>query len=144
MSSRTAGHRWLRRILLLSLSAGVTVVLTAEIALSSGVQRSRAAGRETSAHVWITTADGTDKLPDSGTVRFGDEQPSAPTVVIDPSRSFQTMDGFGGAITDSSAVVLYRMSPAAREQAMRMLSEPRTGDGHSYLRQSVGASDFIA
>jgi glucosylceramidase len=144
MSSRTAGHRWLRGILLLSLSAGATVVLTAAIVLSSAVQRSRAAGRETSAHVWITTADGSDKLTDAGTVRFTDQQPSAPTVVIDPSRSFQTMDGFGGAITDSSAVVLYRMSRAAREKAMRMLFDPRTGDGLSYLRQPIGASDFVA
>ena len=54
------------------------------------------------------------------------------------------MDGFGGAITDSSAVVLYRMSPAARAATMRMLFDPRTGDGLSYLRQPIGGSDFVA
>ena len=144
MSLRFSGPRWGRRILLFVLSAVSALVLTAAIASSSAVQDSLAAGRSTSAHVWITTANGTDKLTDVGTVPFTTAQPSAPTIVVDPTRSFQTMDGFGGAITDSSAVVLYRMSPAAREQAMRMLFDPRIGDGLSYLRQPIGASDFVA
>jgi glucosylceramidase len=95
-------------------------------------------------HVWLTTADGTDKLAPMGDVRFAQAQPTVPTVVVDPSRSFQSMVGFGGSITDSSAVVLYRLSPSARATAMRMLFDPRTGDGLSYLRQPIGASDFVA
>ncbi|MGZ6690138.1 MAG: discoidin domain-containing protein [Solirubrobacteraceae bacterium] len=94
--------------------------------------------------VWLTTADGTDKLTPMGNVQFVRAQPSVPTVVVDPSRSFQSMVGFGGSITDSSAVVLYRLSPLARATAMRMLFDPRTGDGLSYLRQPIGASDFVA
>ena len=95
-------------------------------------------------HVWLTTADGTDKLTPMGNVQFTRAQPTVPTVVVDPSRSFQSMVGFGGSITDSSAVVLYRLSPSARATAMRMLFDPRTGDGLSYLRQPIGASDFVA
>ena len=95
-------------------------------------------------HVWLTTADGTDKLAPVGNVQFARAQPTVPTVVVDPSRSFQSMVGFGGSITDSSAVVLYRLSPSARATAMRMLFDPRTGDGLSYLRQPIGASDFVA
>src|ERR1051326_6024787 len=70
------------------------------------------------AHVWITTPDGADKLSDLGTVAFGDAPSSAPTVVVDPSRTFQTMIGFGASITDSSAAVLYTLAPAARDAAM--------------------------
>src|SRR5690349_19613310 len=51
-------------------------------------------------HVWLTTADGTDKLAPMGNVRFAQAQPTVPTVVVDPSRSFQSMVGFGGSITD--------------------------------------------
>jgi glucosylceramidase len=79
-----------------------------------------------------------------GTVAFSSAPPTALTAVIDPSRSFQKMSGFGGAITDSSAVVLYRLSPKARDATMRSLFDPRTGDGLSYLRQPIGASDFVA
>jgi glucosylceramidase len=106
-----------------------------------------AAGRHMAApaaRVWLTTPDGTDKLTYMGTVPFTSAPPSALTAVIDPSRTFQTMAGFGGAITDSSAVVLYRLSPAARDAAMRSLFDPRTGDGLSYLRQPIGGSDFVA
>ncbi|MEY9967121.1 glucosylceramidase [Streptacidiphilus sp. MAP12-16] len=96
-----------------------------------------------SAHVWITTPDGTDKMADLGTVAFTDAPSTAPTVVVDPTRTFQTMSGFGASITDSSASVLYTLPSQARTEAMRSLFDPRTGDGLDYLRQPVGASDFV-
>ena len=96
-----------------------------------------------SAHVWVTTPDGTDKLSDLGTVAFGDAPVTAPEIVVDPTLTFQRMQGFGGAITDSSATVLYRLSPAVRAATMRSLFDPVTGDGLDYLRQPIGASDFV-
>jgi len=94
------------------------------------------------AHVWISTPDGTYKMADFGTVDFSDAASSAPTVVVDPSRTFQTMQGFGAAITDSSASVLYTLAPQARHDLMVSLFDPRSGDGLDYLRQPIGASDF--
>jgi glucosylceramidase len=79
-----------------------------------------------------------------GSVPFTSTTPTAPTVVVDPTRTFQRMSGFGGAITDSSATVLYRLSPRARQATMRSLFDPRAGDGLSYLRQPIGGSDFVA
>ncbi|MHA6764617.1 discoidin domain-containing protein [Streptacidiphilus sp. PAMC 29251] len=100
-----------------------------------------------SAQVWITTPDGTDTMANLGTVAFT-STPAAPatappTVVVDPSRTFQTMTGFGAALTDSSAAVLSALAPQARTAAMKSLFDPRTGDGLDYLRQPVGASDFV-
>jgi glucosylceramidase len=54
------------------------------------------------------------------------------------------MTGFGGSITDSSAAVLYSLSPSARAAAMHLLFDPATGDGLDFLRQPIGASDFVA
>jgi len=131
--------RWMLFVgALLALAVGVSAWM-AEISAASSRSAAPAA-----AHLWLTTADGTYKPTDMGEIPFGTGQPTVPTVVMDPSRTFQTMDGFGGAITDSSAAVLYRMSPAARAAAMRMLFDPRTGDGLSYLRQPIGGSDFVA
>jgi len=96
------------------------------------------------AHVWVTTPDGTDKLTPLAPATFGNSMPAAPTIVVDPTLTYQTMQGFGGAITDSSATVLYRLSPAARAATMRSLFDPVTGDGLDYLRQPIGASDFVA
>src|ERR1700722_17605726 len=97
-----------------------------------------------SAHVWITTANGADKLSDLGTVDFSTAPSTAPTVVVDPTLTYQTMQGFGGAITDSSATVLYTLPAAQRAQVMASLFSPRTGDGLDYLRQPIGGSDMVA
>ena len=97
-----------------------------------------------SAHVWITTANGADKLSDLGTVDFSTAPSTAPTVVVDPTLTYQTMQGFGGAITDSSATVLYTLPAAQRAQVMASLFSPATGDGLDYLRQPIGGSDMVA
>ncbi|MEQ4724647.1 glycoside hydrolase family 30 beta sandwich domain-containing protein [Nonomuraea sp. B19D2] len=96
------------------------------------------------ARVWVSTPDGSHRLSNAGTVAFSDAPTTAPTVVVDPTLTFQRMEGFGASITDSSAAVLYRLSPTARAAAMRSLFDPATGDGLNYLRQPIGGSDFVA
>ena len=54
------------------------------------------------------------------------------------------MDGFGASITDSSAHVLYRLDRRTRDATMRRLFSPTEGNGLSFLRQPMGASDFVA
>jgi glucosylceramidase len=90
--------------------------------------------------VWVTTPDGAEKMHDRGTVDFHPGGSSALTVSVDPSRRYQSMDGFGASITDSSARVLYRLSKPQREAAMRSLF---ADDKLSFLRQPMGASDFV-
>src|SRR6266576_5860829 len=86
-------------------------------------------------NVWITTADGQQKLTEKAPVAFSPSPPANLTVTVDPTRTFQTMTGFGGSLTESSAAVLYSLSPSAREAAMHLLFDPRTGDGLDFLRQ---------
>jgi len=129
------------------IAAGSALLTTAfaGVGASAAVPSERPAAD--TAHVWITTPDGTDKMADLGTVGLTnspstDSPSTAPTVVIDPSRTFQTMVGFGASITDSSAAVLSALPPATRAQTMAALFDPKTGDGLDYLRQPIGASDF--
>ncbi|HEY1485921.1 MAG TPA: glucan endo-1,6-beta-glucosidase, partial [Micromonosporaceae bacterium] len=82
-----------------------TGALLAATLTGAGPSIAAAAPAATTAHVWITTPDGTDKMADLGTVAFGGTPTTVPTVVVDPGRTFQTMTGFGGALTDSSASV---------------------------------------
>ena len=114
------------------------------VASAPGLAGAADSAPTSSAHLWLTTPDGRYKMSDMGSVPFASTTPAAPTVVVDPSRTFQRMSGFGGAITDSSAVVLYRLSPRVRQATMRSLFDPRVGDGLSYLRQPIGGSDFVA
>ncbi|HEX3926354.1 MAG TPA: hypothetical protein VHY31_29040, partial [Streptosporangiaceae bacterium] len=137
------------RIRLLAVLLGT--VMTAAIAVPAAAAQAPAAPAApagVTAHVWVTTPDGTDKLTPLAPATFapamGSIAPSAPAIVVDPTLTYQTMQGFGGAITDSSATVLYRLSPAARAATMRSLFDPVSGDGLDYLRQPIGASDFVA
>ena len=66
----------------------------------------------------------------------------ATTIRLDPGVKFQSVSGFGAAITDSAAHVLYGLAPAARDEVMKNLFDPRAGAGISFLRQPIGASDF--
>jgi glucosylceramidase len=95
------------------------------------------------AQVYLTTADRTSLLADAGAVPFTDGPAAEPAIVVDPLQRYQRMEGFGASITDSAAGVLYRLSPDRRDAVMRDLFDPRRGDGLSYLRQPMGASDFV-
>jgi glucosylceramidase len=99
------------------------------------------AAAATSAHVWITTPDRSMKMADGGSVAFAPGGSNELTATIDTSRTYQRMDGFGASITDSSARVLYRLGSKHRAAAMRDLFG---ADRLSFLRQPMGASDFVA
>ncbi len=129
------------RIVMASLSAAVAAASATTLAAGASASAGPA---PVTAHVWVTTPDGTDKLTALAPATFGSAMPSAPTIVVDPTLTYQRMQGFGGSITDSAATVLYRLSPAARTATMRSLFDPVTGDGLDYLRQPIGASDFVA
>jgi glucosylceramidase len=122
-----------------------SIGIVAAIGAVSGAAAARSSGGTAAAvaHVWLTTADGADKLSDQGTVSFSSTPSTVPTAVVDPAVTYQTIQGFGGAITDSAASVLYTLPPAQRTAAMAALFSPVTGDGLDYLRQPVGGSDFV-
>ncbi|WP_328996460.1 discoidin domain-containing protein [Kribbella sp. NBC_01245] len=96
------------------------------------------------ARVWVTTVDRSELLTERAPIAFKRGASPETTITVDPSQTFQTMDGFGASITDSSADVLYRLSPADREKTVRSLFDPQQGIGVSFLRQPVGSSDFTA
>lgn len=91
--------------------------------------------------VWLTTGDGSHLLAEQPSSSIGEPDPTAPSISVDPRRAYQRMAGFGASITDSSARLL--ASSPDRAEIMRDLFSPRHGLGLSYLRQPIGASDFV-
>jgi glucosylceramidase len=122
------------------LAAGVGLLLSTGVAgpASTGTHRAP------QARVWITTPDRAEQLQEQPPVVFHTGGSSQTTITIDPATRYQSMDGFGAALTDSAASVLYRLAPAQRDAAMRSLFDPAAGIGVSFLRQPVGSSDFTA
>lgn len=141
-----AGTR-IRRTLALGAAAAASLAMMSGVAGVPVAQaRVGAPGGPSSppVKVWITTANGQQKLSQQAPVAFSTDPPANVTVTVDPTRTFQAMTGFGGSLTDSSAAVLYSLPPSARDAAMHLLFDPATGDGLDFLRQPIGASDFVA
>ena len=67
---------------------------------------------------------------------------SLTTITLDPSTRYQTMDGFGAAVTGSTCYNLMQMSAENRDKFLREIFSPTEGVGHSYIRISIGCSDF--
>ncbi|MYS20993.1 glucosylceramidase [Streptomyces sp. DvalAA-14] len=96
------------------------------------------------ASVWVTTPDGAERLQPQPPVAFRSGASDLTTITVDPTRTYQSVDGFGGALTDSTAAVLSGLPRDKRDAAMRQLFDPRQGIGVSFLRQPIGSSDFTA
>ncbi len=79
-------------------------------------------------------------------VRFSSAPTHVRTLTLDPATTYQHMLGFGGAMTDSSAWLLYdKLAPEARDAAMRALFSPSADGIHlNFVRVPIGASDFTA
>jgi glucosylceramidase len=117
----------------------LSVVVSVLIAL---VAAQPAAASKHGGRAWMTTGDQQNLLTKQPTTAFADPVDGAPTITVDPSETFQRMAGFGASITDSSAHLLAE-SPS-RDEIMRDLFDPKRGLGLSYMRQPMGASDFVA
>ena len=64
-------------------------------------------------------------------------------ITVDEAKTYQSMDGFGFALTGGSAQLLMHMDPAKRDAILRELySDNGNNIGVSYIRVSVGASDM--
>jgi len=96
--------------------------------------------------VWLTTPDKSalfyrQKL----NLQFSATINTDPTIVVDSTQTYQTMDGFGYCLTGGSAQVMKQMSAPARAALIKELfATDSTSLGVSYLRVSIGASDLDA
>ncbi len=96
------------------------------------------------AQLWITMGDKTKLLNHEGELSVRDTlTTSFPVILIDTASTFQQIEGFGAALTGSSAYVVNRSLDASQRSALLDdLFDPVNGIGISYLRLTIGASDF--
>ena len=96
--------------------------------------------------VWLTMPDRSALFyRQKVSLRFGATTNQDPTIVVDTTQTYQTMDGFGYCLTGGSAQVLSRMDAASRAALLKELfATDSTSLGVSYLRVSIGASDLDA
>ncbi|MEI6888933.1 MAG: glycoside hydrolase family 30 protein [Bacteroidales bacterium] len=81
----------------------------------------------------------TDTLKLTG---FGQPLETQPCVFVDPGRTFQTMIGIGGALTDASAETFAKMPKEKQQEILQQYFDPEKGLGYTLVRTNIHSCDF--
>ena len=146
MDEREPGSRWAAVPLIALL---VLVSLAALYALH--IERTRPALKPALAtgpalpvvELWVSTADRKLKLLQQPDIPMSVRGTSTADVVIDVQKTYQTMEGFGAAMTDSSAWLLQnKLNALQRAELLHELYGPPPNLDLNMMRLPIGASDF--
>jgi glucosylceramidase len=102
-------------------------------------------GQKYGAEVWLTNPDKSAlfEWQKSGLTVLSAPANGNPTIDVDDKQKFQSIDGFGFALTGGSAQHLIRMEAGRRAAILKELFAAGEGSiGVSYLRLTIGASDL--
>jgi glucosylceramidase len=93
-----------------------------------------------------TTEKGSDlRLAKTATLTFKDfPQPleTQPCIVIDPTKTFQTIVGIGGALTDAAAETFAKLPKDAQQELITAYYDPEKGIGYTLGRTNINSCDF--
>lgn len=98
-------------------------------------------GSEDQVQVWVTTPNRLKLLEREAALRFDDSAAADLIIDVDPMTTYQTMDGFGAAVTGSAAYLIQSLPTEARRALINELFGT-DGIGLSVVRHTIGASDF--
>lgn len=121
------------------LLAGLLSVLILGSYTVNGQQREH---RPEKPQLWLTDPD-QGVLFKQQTILASTGRNDLPEIKINPSKTYQQIDGFGFALTGGSAMLINKMRPESQTALLRELFGTGKNDiGASYLRVSIGASDL--
>ena len=93
-----------------------------------------------------TTAKGTDDRMRTGDTEqledFPQPEESSAFIMVDPTRRFQTILGFGGGFTDAAAETYAKLPDAKKSELMTAYFSPTKGLGYTLGRTSINSCDF--
>jgi glucosylceramidase len=96
--------------------------------------------------VFTTAANTNYRLTETkhglGLTDFGQPLETQPCVFVDPTRSFQTFIGIGGALTDAAAETLAKLPKDKQQEVMRAYYDTQKGIGYTLARTNIHSCDF--
>jgi glucosylceramidase len=95
--------------------------------------------------LYITAQASDYKLSKTETLKFEDKAQPLETEVcifVDPTKTFQTMLGIGGALTDASAETFYKLPKDKQQELMTAYYDPEKGIGYTLGRTNIQSCDF--
>ncbi|HIB37202.1 glycoside hydrolase family 30 beta sandwich domain-containing protein [Mesonia sp.] len=95
------------------------------------------------AQIWVTSGDQSRLLSAQDNLSIIDNNETTyPSISINESEQMQEIEGFGAALTGSSAYLINNLNAAQKNSLLSDLFNVESGAGMSYLRLTMGASDF--
>ena len=91
--------------------------------------------------IWVTSSAGKMQVGPALTWRSASEKSSAYAVVLDPTKTFQEILGFGAAFTDAACYMFNQLSPDVRQTLFHKLFHA-SEMGLNVCRTCIGASDY--
>jgi glucosylceramidase len=98
-----------------------------------------------SVKVFVTEKGTDNRITPTETLHFESKPQPGETevaVFVDPSRSFQTMLGIGGALTDASAETFYKLPKDKQKEFLTAYYDKQKGIGYTLGRTHIQSCDF--
>src|SRR6266853_1135991 len=94
--------------------------------------------------IWLTTDSQRTKLKQQSSISFSaGGSGTTPTVFVDETEAYQSIEGFGASFTHSAAYLLNEKVAASQlKSVMTSLFDHTNGIGVSFIRNPMGASDL--
>src|SRR5258708_183547 len=95
--------------------------------------------------VYLTAKNTDNKLTQTETLHFSAKPQPVETevaVFVDPSKTFQTMLGIGGALTDASAETFYKLPRDKQKEILTAYYDKTKGIGYTLGRTNIQSCDF--
>ena len=136
-----------RRGFLIASSAGYVLAASRQSsAAQQAAKRSKPFRLQRKAVTVYTTADKSDyrisKTDDIPFKRMGQPLETQVCVFVDPARTFQTILGIGGALTDASAETFAKLPPGKQQEFLNAYFDAENGIGYTLARTNIHSCDF--
>jgi len=91
----------------------------------------------------LTAKDTPHRLSECQTIPLSDKKPDYDSVIeFDTAKTFQLIEGFGGAFTEAGAYALSKISPDLRQKALQSYFDDIAGIGYTLCRTHINSCDF--
>ena len=123
----------------------VIVLLTVGLNGIYGQNIKDQSGKPTNIQIYQTakeTADRLTRIKDVVLKDFGQPVETQTCVFVDPTHTFQTFIGIGGALTDASSEVFAKLPEASQKEFMTSYFDPENGIGYKFAHTNIASCDF--
>jgi glucosylceramidase len=120
-------------------------LLSAVLFLSSQMIAQTNKTKEKTVTVYTTAKNSDLRISQNRTLQFKEfKQPleTQPCIFVDPSHTYQTFIGVGGALTDASAETFAKLPPATQNELLQAYYDPKKGIGYTISRTNMNSCDF--